>query len=122
MKKYLYILFVFLLPSTLHASEWIAVDGGVIEIKLNAEEVENKLWLYIKKESTRKFEPRDKYTYQYKAVNNQEIYINALCDTFGEKSLHKEFVMVDDGGSCFFQISYNIKTGQFSKLQVNGEA
>ena len=122
MKKYLSILFLSLLPSTLYAGEWIAVDGGVVEIKLKAEEVENKLWLYIKKASTRKFETRDKYTYQYKAINNKEIYINALCDTFGEKSLHKEFVMVDDGGSCFFQINYNFKTGKFSKLQVNGEA
>ena len=72
--------------------------------------------------SNRKFEPKEKYTFQYKATSSEEIYINALCDTFERKDLHKELVMVFDGGSCFFQINYNLKTGKFYELQVNGEA
>ncbi len=121
MKKYLFI-FVLFVPGVLYAGEWVTVDGGVLEIDLAEGKLENELWRYINKVSTRKFEPKDKYTYQYKALNSEEIYINALCNAFEIKDLHKEFVMVFDGGTCFFQINYNHKTGKFYKLQVNGEA
>lgn len=122
MKKYLIVLFILFIPGIIHAGEWVAVDNGAVEIDLTDGRLENKLWLYINKVSTIKFEPKEKYTFQYKAINNEEIFINALCDTFDRKELHKEVIVVFDGGSCFFQIQYNQKTGNFSKLRVNGEA
>lgn len=30
--------------------------------------------------------------------------------------------MVQDGGACFFQITYDPASGDFSNLHVNGEA
>ncbi len=108
--------------SLLYAGEWVAVDGGVIEIKLNEIEIEKDLWRYINQVSNKQFESKEIYTYQYKVVTSEEMHINALCDTWGQKDLHKEFVMVFDGGACYFQIKYNLKTGEFSNLEVNGEA
>jgi hypothetical protein len=31
-------------------------------------------------------------------------------------------VIVDDGGDCYFQVEYDVKTGTFRNLMVNGEA
>jgi hypothetical protein len=33
-----------------------------------------------------------------------------------------EPAMVDDGGDCYFQVEYDVDTGRFSGLMVNGEA
>ena len=122
MNKIISILILLLIPTGAFAAHWVAVDSGVVEIKLDSVRIENRLWSYIDDNSTTKFEPRNTYTYQYKAINHSEILINALCEVDSTKPLHTEFVIVFDGGSCYFQITYNFKTGEFSKLQVNGEA
>ena len=62
------------------------------------------------------------YTYQYVITNNDDIFINAFCNTLNRENLNRELLVVEDGGSCYFQINYNLKTGIFSKLSVNGEA
>ena len=122
MNKSVFILSLVLAPCLLHAGEWIAVDGGKAEIKIDKKKIEKNLWQYIHKESTIKYEPKDKYTYQYQVINNTELYINAFCYSIGVKDFSQQFVMVLDGGSCFFQVHYNYKTGEYSRLQVNGEA
>ena len=120
--KHLFIALVLFISSDAFAGEWIAVDGGVVEIKIDSLSIENDLWAYIHNNSAIKFEPRNTYVYQYLAISNSEILINALCRVDAKKSLHSEFVIVFDGGSCYFQVNYNFKTGTFSKLYVNGEA
>ncbi len=111
-------------PFCAFPGEWIAVDGGLVEIDLVESAVEDSLWQYLEKSSKATFEPRDTYTYQYRAVNESRMKIFALCETFDfdSESLRKDFLIVMDGGSCFFDIEYNYKTGVFSKLHVNGGA
>jgi cytochrome c oxidase assembly protein Cox11 len=122
MKKLtLAIIFVLLSFPTL-AGEWIAVDGGVIEIKIDAVELENKLWHFLNLQKEHSFKPREDYKYQYKVTSPQELYINAFCESNVSTNLHTTFFMVFDGGSCFFQVVLNRETGKFIKLEVNGEA
>ncbi len=122
MKK-IVLVFTFLLISAPSCSgEWIAVDGGVLEIDLMEKEVEDGLWDYLANQKDFEFLARDKYTYQYQARTEKELYINAFCESFGHKDLHKEFLVVEDGGSCFFQAIMNLDTGEFNLINVNGVA
>ncbi|MCC6456843.1 MAG: hypothetical protein IT328_17945 [Caldilineaceae bacterium] len=51
----------------------------------------------------------------------QVIYANFFCDAnIGD--WQQEFVLVNDGGDCFFQVKYNPATGEFYDFSVNGEA
>jgi hypothetical protein len=49
------------------------------------------------------------------------IWGNFFCDTPRADWRH-EPVSVDDGGDCYFQVEYDVDTGRFSELLVNGEA
>ncbi|MDH3763449.1 MAG: hypothetical protein OEU50_20935 [Gammaproteobacteria bacterium] len=122
--KYLVQLLLSIYPFSAFPGDWIAVDGGVVEIDLVENAVEDSLWQYLEKTSKATFELRSAYTYQYKAVDESRMKIFALCETFDfdSESLRKEFIVVMDGGSCFFDIEYNYKTGVFSRLHVNGGA
>jgi hypothetical protein len=54
-------------------------------------------------------------------VDGQEmIYANFFC-TINEMDWHTEVVFVMDGGDCFFQVTYDPQSGDFSNLSVNGE-
>lgn len=64
------------------------------------------------------------YKRQYWGVLRNEkrvIFANFFCD-----SLHYDWrdqeVVVDDGGDCYFQIQYDVETGTFFDLYVNGSA
>lgn len=49
------------------------------------------------------------------------IYGNFLC-TETSVDWKKEWVFVLDGGDCFFQLQFDVETGTFMELTVNGEA
>lgn len=51
----------------------------------------------------------------------QVILVNAFCDTLGI-DWQSQPVLVEDGGDCFFQVTYDPLAGTFSRLMVNGEA
>jgi archaellin len=126
MNKHIILLLLILLTSgVIHAGNWIAVDGGSNGIDLNETKIENSLWTFLEAKKQYKFFPRKNYTYQYQAnIKNgeEEVYINAFCEIQKRKDLHKYFIVVKDGGPCYFQIKYNPRTGKFYDLSVNGEA
>ncbi|MCG9722359.1 hypothetical protein [Shewanella sp. Isolate7] len=122
MKKMFLCLTVVFFSSSTFSGQWFAVDGGVIEVKLNTSEVENSLWKYVSSKSNKKFASKELYVFQYKAITKDTLKIMGSCDVQKEADLNKAFYMVFDGGSCYFQIKYNLKTGMFSELSVNGEA
>jgi hypothetical protein len=64
------------------------------------------------------------YKRQYLGIlenGEQIIYANFFCDATFEE-WRQEFVLVNDGGDCFFQVKYNVATGEFYDFSVNGEA
>jgi len=83
--------------------------------------VENLLWVHITGISDRKFETRESYNYQYQVLGDNIYKINAFCNALGTESISENYIIVDDGGSCYFEIEYNSSTNTFSKLFVNGE-
>lgn len=121
MKKLLSYLTI-LISSNVAAGEWIQVKDSSVTIEVDPIKMESKLWDYIALNSTQQFLPRNSYMYQYKTINDSELYINALCDDYENDNLSERFIIVFDGGSCYFQAVYNFKNNEFIKLEVNGEA
>jgi uridine kinase len=123
MKKILALILITIISKQAFAGSWFQVKDWSVPLKVNTVALENMLWDYIKNNSKQEFEPKDSYTYQYKTINENELLINALCYAeYSKEELTRNFVMVDDGGSCYFQATYNFKTHTFVKLVVNGEA
>ena len=67
----------------------------------------------------------NEYNRQYLPyINNKGekiVWINCLCGKWSDKEL-KQLIMVEDGGTCFFNLSINLTTGEISKLDINGDA
>jgi hypothetical protein len=122
MKKLVVAMIIAAATRQAYAGKWVQVKDWAVPLKVNTVVMEKMLWDYINVISKKAFEPRDSYIYQYKTINDHELFINALCNTkSNDKVLTREFVAVLDGGSCYFQATYDFKKNTFVKLEVNGE-
>lgn len=64
------------------------------------------------------------YKRQYAGLiinGKQLIYGNFFCTETGV-DWREEWVIVMDGGDCFFQLRFDMESGEFMNLMVNGEA
>ena len=64
------------------------------------------------------------YKRQYAGMlenGNLLIHMNAFCDAVGQ-DWQQEPVVVMDGGDCYFTLVYNVQTGTFERLNINGDA
>lgn len=50
----------------------------------------------------------------------RKILVNSMCDEM--EGWDEQYIMVMDGGSCFWNALYNVDTGELEFLIVNGEA
>lgn len=71
------------------------------------------------------WEELDGYKRQFFGVTLERgtplIYANYFCAD-GFDNWRTSYVLVMDGGECFFQVLYNPATGDFSRLSINGFA
>ena len=52
------------------------------------------------------------------------IYANFFCPQYLDRvavDWQREWIQVDDGGACFFQVLFEPSTGEYVQLSVNGE-
>lgn len=67
----------------------------------------------------------DRYRRQYFGVSargRKILVINAFCHAFEETRMRSHLVVVLDGGDCFFEAFYDMTTGKFIGVAVNGYA
>ncbi len=90
--------------------------------------LENRLGPYLQQTAPRDYPGplRDlsEYKRQYVGIlinGQQVIFVNFFCNAHG-LDWSREFVFVTDGGSCYFEVKYNLETGEFSDLSIHGEA
>ena len=134
MKNHILIFILTIIPLQCVYAEWIAVGTKSKEVAVDTNEIERELWLFLSSIDEIRFEPKEAYRFQYKMINEESIFINALCGPT-EKSqdvgafpqptaeeLSREIYQVFDGGSCYFQLNYNVKNKVFSGLSINGRA
>ncbi|HET8946995.1 MAG TPA: hypothetical protein VFQ07_08425 [Candidatus Polarisedimenticolia bacterium] len=54
--------------------------------------------------------------------SRRKIHMNFLCWKPETPGWRCSPVVVDDGGDCYFQVDYDLTTGEYENLQVNGGA
>jgi hypothetical protein len=65
----------------------------------------------------------ERYFRQYVPIRQEGrklLYVNAFCEA--PSYWHTQLVIVDDGGSCFWQALYDPATDTYSHLTINGRA
>jgi len=70
------------------------------------------------------WERLDEYQRQYIGLElggKQIIFGNFFC-TSGRVNWREELVFMLDGGDCYFQVEYDVESGSFIMLMVNGES
>lgn len=92
--------------------------------------LENKLPAYLRENANQfsdapyPWDSFDKYQRQYVSYeeNGKEmIYGNFFCDS-SDLDWTVNFIEIEDGGECYFQIRYDVESGTFTELRVNGES
>lgn len=90
--------------------------------------LEEKIESYLKKAAVKRspqlWSKLAPYKRQYLGLmrnNRRVIYVNFFCDAF-KKDWKTVPVAVNDGGDCFFNVTYDVDRTTFDDLQVNGEA
>jgi hypothetical protein len=66
----------------------------------------------------------DKYRRQYIGIlvdGQRVIFANFFCDGYDTDWQHK-IVYPIDGGSCYFDVKYDVQAGEFYDLSIHGEA
>lgn len=91
-------------------------DGAAAFLQSNADRFHSQ--------GTPVWEQLDEYMVQFLGIlldNRRIVYANYFCTDTGQ-NWRKEFILVMDGGKCFFQFMYDADTGEFFHLRVNGDA
>ncbi len=57
----------------------------------------------------------------FEANGQRQIAVNFFCNSYNI-DWQQQLVFVTDGGSCFFEVTYDVNTGTFTRLSVHGEA
>lgn len=64
------------------------------------------------------------YHRQYCVLRDKEghrvLFMNAFCS--GGPDWQRAWVEVDDGGACYFQVLFDLTTGQVLEFNINGDA
>jgi len=72
-----------------------------------------------------RFRPWHEYKFQFQGQrkdSEQFVYISALCSIDDSRDLTEHFVVVLDGGTCFFEVKYDPESQRFYDLGIHGEA
>ncbi len=114
----------------LNSSKWIEVIGGSWKPDFTVlSELETALKPAVTTASKNRGRVPDwgTYTFQYQGRSpisgKRYIYVNAFCDgPQNHPDLQKIWVLVMDGGACFFSAKYEPESKRLFDIEVNGVA
>ena len=123
------VLCLFVSASVGAADQWIKVAGGKWEPspKMVAD-LKAQIESYVRsqaKAQSRELKRWEDYTFQYQGREEKGrkfIFINAVCGFNDQQTLHKQIIVILDGGSCFFNLKYDPSQKVLFDLFINGEA
>lgn len=112
---------------------WVTTSGHTADYWTPAQEsvfaLEDGVAVFLQENSDRFYEQGtpvwerlDEYNRQYIGIVLDEkriVYANFFCSSY-DIDWREEFVMVLDGGDCFFQFKYDVDSDTLFDLQVNG--
>jgi len=133
--KYIFPLLLLLISKSGYATDsniWIEVKGGewlpAQEVIVFVKSATRQAVEPIAQNQQRQLKAWDSYTFQYQGKSlgdHRFVYINAFCkeSSFGNsRQLNSSFLVVKDGGSCYFQLKYDPVKDEFYDVFINGEA
>ena len=107
---------------------WLAISGGSWSPSpAQVDEIQNELKPYVIQQAAaqhRKLPDWSRYTFQYQGQmhgGRKVVFINAFCIS-PPGYARQQFVLVLDGGTCFFEVMYDPDKKEFFQLLFNGEA
>jgi hypothetical protein len=107
-------------------ASWVNVPGGSWDATRTFAEMRSRLEPYVTQAAVREHKqlaPWSSYTFQYQgqeAAGQQFVLINAFC-TPPPKDVKTQFVLVLDGGPCFFRVKYDPSKKALFELEFNGD-
>ena len=110
------------------SAKWIEVEGGAWHLDPGAlSQVQLALKSALPAAAGGQLRNWDAYTFQYQGkrsvLGSRYVFVNAFCDSSRDDSdMRTEWVNVLDGGNCYFQVEYDLKTKQLRNFSVNGVA
>ena len=106
---------------------WIRVAGGAWDPdEAVVKNLMSDIRSYVTSEAARrdaKLAAWDTYRFQYQGKisgKKRVVFVNGFCHVFGSERLDKEFILMLDGGPCYFSLEYDPSTRKFSSLRFNG--
>lgn len=119
--------FLALSASAGEGDRWFEISGGDWRpSKTELKELKERIMTSVKNAAAvqrRELRPWKDYTFQYRGQKKNGknlIAVNAFCST--GQNVEKEWVVVFDGGSCYFSVMYDPARKEFFELRINGEA
>jgi len=105
---------------------WVKAKGGIWEPNdTTLIAMKSGIERYVKTEAkirNRQLLRWDKYVFQYIAYKEKDkkyLLVNGICDIKDRERL-ENFMIIDDGGSCYFSFKFNPENKQYYDLSING--
>lgn len=116
--------------STIIVSAWVLVSGGAWEpsakdMALAQTRVPEIVYEFANEYQRSLIDDLPGYTIQYQGIEDEGerlIYMNAACGVSEGSSSPSEFIIVLDGGPCYFRLKFNPENGEAVEMGFNGEA
>jgi hypothetical protein len=125
-KKSIAVMLFLLIIKPVYAGNWFPFNKAYQPIddviQTDLPKIEDTLWLFLTSNYKGSFQSRASYTYQYIVLDENKYHVYGHCDLIDTEVARKQFQLVDDGGSCYFDIKYDSSNNSFFELWVNGEA
>ena len=107
---------------------WILVSGGAwTPTPEQLSEIRNSLEPFVKQQAVtlnKKLPTWSSYTFQYQGElddGHKVVFIKASCSPLPDYA-QQQFAIVLDGGTCIFEVKYDLNKKRFFQLMFNGEA
>jgi len=115
-----------ILALALSMASWIHVPGGTWQPTAHVAELRDGLEPFVMRaaaEQRKRLPAWSSYTFQYQGRTEQDaktIFINAFCSP-APRDVKTQFVLVLDGGACYFRVKYDPASKAFFDLEFNGD-
>lgn len=115
-----------ILALALSIASWIHVPGGTWQPTAHAVELRDGLEPFVVRaaaEQGKRLPAWSSYTFQYQGQTEQSrktVFINAFCSP-APSDVKTQFVLVLDGGACYFRVKYDPAKKEFFDLEFNGD-
>ena len=103
-----------------HEKGWYLVGPPSPHLELSKFQAD--LFEYASKQTNISLLAESEYLYQYKYFKPNLVEVRGICVRIPKQhDIYKDFLLVFDGGNCFFSVKFDIEKSMFYELWINGE-